>query len=193
MTRARATLRGRWWQAFFQSFRHCHRCGQPLTRRYVREEKCRRHVCGSCGHITYLNPKVVAGLIPVLPDGRIALIRRGIEPALGRWSYPAGFQELGESVEEAAARETLEEAALRVRVTGLVGVYSYPDAGVVTVVFEGRSRARRLASSGHETSEIAAFEPTAIPWRSLAFRSSVEALKDWIAGGPMRRTPRRGL
>ena len=186
MRRSRATLRTRWWRDFLGSIRHCYACGRPLERKYVREEKRRRHVCPGCGRVTYLNPKIVAGLIPVLPNGRIALLRRAIEPALGLWTHPAGFQEMGESVEDAAAREAREEILAEVRVTRLVGVYSYADAGVVTVVFEGRVQGGP-PRAGHEALEVKIFQPDDIPWKALAFRSTVHALRDWIAMSRPRR------
>jgi ADP-ribose pyrophosphatase YjhB (NUDIX family) len=150
------------------------------VRRYVEQEKQRRRVCASCGQITYLNPKVVAGLIPVMPDGRIVLLRRSIEPALGKWTYPAGFQEMGESVREAAIRETREEIGVGVtaRQTPL-GVYSYPEAGVVTIVFAGRVNKGGKPWPAHEAEQVQIFKLGQIPWNSLAFRSTRDALRDW--------------
>src|ERR1044071_4609769 len=138
MPRRKATLRSRWWRAHFASIQFCFRCGHKLKRRYIKEEGTRRHVCSSCGQITYLNPKIVAGIIPVMSDGRLVLLRRNIEPALGRWTYPAGFQEMGESVRTAAEREAMEEIGTTVKLGDLIGIYSYADAGVVTVVYAGR-------------------------------------------------------
>src|SRR5205823_5717630 len=109
MPRRKTTPRSRWWKDHFASIRFCFRCGGKLVHRFVKEEGAKRHVCSSCGQITYMNPKIVAGIIPVMPDGRLVLLRRNIEPALGRWTYPAGFQEMGESVRTGAEREALEE------------------------------------------------------------------------------------
>src|SRR5437870_4707108 len=109
MGRRRATLRGAWWTAQIKAVRKCFACGGALVSRYVPAEKHRRLVCLDCGAITYINPKVVAGMIPVASDGRVALLKRNIEPAMGKWTHPAGFLEIGESVEEAARRETQEE------------------------------------------------------------------------------------
>lgn len=178
-SRLRARLQGAWWRAYFRSIRYCCTCGKKLEKRWIREERAQRHVCGACGRITYLNPKLVAGLIPVARDGRVVLLRRSIEPARGKWSYPAGFQEMGETVEEAAARETREEIGVPVKVGKLVGIYSYPDAGVVTMVFTGRVAKKAIPSASPEALEIAAFKPSQIPWKILAFRSTRDALKDW--------------
>ena len=72
-------------------------------------------MCSKCGEITYINPKVVAGLIPIMPNGNIVLLKRSIEPALGRWTFPAGYMEMKETIEQAAVRETLEEINAKVK------------------------------------------------------------------------------
>ena len=178
--RRRATLRSAWWKAQIGLVRFCFACGGRLAKRYVAVERKRRLVCRACGQITYTNPKVVAGLIPTLPDGRVVLARRDIEPAKGKWTYPAGYQEIGESVAHAAERETWEEIRARVRALRPLGVYSYPDAGVVTIVFVARLKAGQRPSPGEESQEVAVFRPGEIPWRQLAFRSTAHALRDWI-------------
>ena len=70
----------------------------------------------------------MAGAIPVEPDGRIWLLKRGFAPAKGLWTFPGGFVDLGESVEEAARREAREEIGIDLELTGLVGVYSRPSS-----------------------------------------------------------------
>jgi ADP-ribose pyrophosphatase YjhB (NUDIX family) len=157
----------------------CARCGGPLAWRNVAAERCRRRVCRNCGAIAYENPKIVAGVLPEL-DGRIFLSRRAIEPARGAWTFPAGFMELGESVEQAARRETREEICCRVRLTGLQGIYSHPHGGGVTVVYRGRVVGAK-PRAGHETLSVRAFRPSEIPWEKLAFLSVHEALRDWVA------------
>src|SRR5579872_1610300 len=112
----------------------CPACGSALEERLVEAEGRNRLVCNSCGHIHYLNPTVVAGTIPVVGDG-IWLLRRAIEPRYGAWTYPAGFVELGESVEDAAVRETREELNLPVQIRRLLGVYSRPVMTSVVVVY----------------------------------------------------------
>jgi NADH pyrophosphatase NudC (nudix superfamily) len=78
-----------------------------------------RPECPTCGFVQWANPKVAAGVV-AQRDGRILLVRRNHEPMLGRWSFPSGFVDAGEVVEEAAAREA-SEAGVRVRVDGLLG------------------------------------------------------------------------
>src|SRR5947209_18688671 len=87
---------------------YCPACGGDLAEKYIPDELRDRLICVRCQRIHYLNPSIVAGVIPVI-DGRVWLLRRAIEPRYGTWTFPAGFMEMGETVEEAAARETREE------------------------------------------------------------------------------------
>ncbi len=158
--------------------RFCPTCGGPLQERWVSAEGRDRLVCEACRSIFYLNPKVVAGAIP-LRDGQVVLLRRNIEPALGRWTFPAGFVELGESAEQAAIREAREEADLEIGKLSLLNVYSYPGSPVITVVYYAQVIGGGLRAGG-ESQEVALFSPEAIPWEDLAFRSTREALRDWL-------------
>lgn len=136
-----------------------------------------RLVCQACSFIYYLDPKVAACTIPLI-DGKVVLIRRAIEPGHGLWVYPGGFVDRGETVEEAAARETFEEAGLEVRITDLVGVYSYPGSMVVIIVYECEVLGGSLCCD-HESYEVKLYAPEEIPWAELAFPSTRDALRDW--------------
>jgi ADP-ribose pyrophosphatase YjhB (NUDIX family) len=157
--------------------RYCPLCGAALRRAAIPPERKEEAVCPACGFVFYLNPKVVAGTIPA-DDGRVLLLRRGIEPARGRWTFPGGFVDWGETVPGAALRETLEETGLRVELDGLVGVYSYADSPVI-VVYRARVVGGRLAGS-HEGQEVAWLRPDEIPWEHLAFPSTRAALQDFL-------------
>ena len=61
-----------------------------------------RLVCGRCEFIHYQNPKIVAGAVCTWSD-KILLAKRAIEPRKGFWTLPAGYMELGETTEQAAA------------------------------------------------------------------------------------------
>lgn len=94
---------------------------------------------------------------------RILLTRRADN---GQWCLPGGGVETGESVAEACEREVWEETGLRVRVTRLVGVYSYPDqlvvypdgnkAHIVALHFETEILSGALTLSS-ETTEVGYF------------------------------------
>jgi ADP-ribose pyrophosphatase YjhB (NUDIX family) len=158
--------------------RYCMHCGQRLTTAVPEGDNKRRLVCFDCGFVHYINPRPVAGLIPVREDGRLLLVRRAIEPRIGSWVFPGGFMDVGETAEEAAARETLEEANLEVGELVLVGVYTRTGPGVVVMVYEGRALSE--AAAGHETLEIAWFQPEQLPWPELAFDTTNWALRDWM-------------
>jgi len=71
-------------------------------------------------------PIVGVGAV-IIKDGKIALIKRGNEPARGKWTIPGGLVELGESPEKAVVREAKEETGLDVENPGLVDVVSNVD------------------------------------------------------------------
>ncbi|MGD9164972.1 MAG: NUDIX hydrolase, partial [Chromatiales bacterium] len=89
--------------------KYCSQCGDKVEIFIPEGDDRPRHVCPTCGTIHYQNPKVVVGTIPVWED-RVLLCRRAIEPRYGLWTVPAGFMENGETSQQGAARETLEEA-----------------------------------------------------------------------------------
>ena len=162
--------------------RFCLNCGSPLAERLLPTEDRPRLVCDRCGHIAYLNPKLIASAIPER-SGRILLLRRAIEPRYGAWTFPGGFVEIDETPEEAAVRETMEETNVEVRLDGLVGVYSRPvpeGPGIVAMVFRGRATAGK-AQPGREALELAWFKPAQIPWAKLAYETTHWALRDWLA------------
>lgn len=163
--------------------RYCPACGAGVEARTLEDDHRPRLVCPR-GHVTWRNPRVVVGSIPVA-DGRIYLARRAIEPARDLWTYPGGFLEIGESAQEGARRETEEETELLVEIGRLVGVYSRPHAGIVAIVFEAAVVGGRPEPAA-ETSELRAFGPDEIPWGELSFSTVESALRDWVASLPGR-------
>ena len=164
---------------------HCVQCGgllagEPLT-------------CGRCGHVHYLDPKLAACVIFPWEDG-VFLMRRAIEPGYGRWTFPGGYVDRGETVEAAAVREVREEAGCEVALTELLGVYSYPGQTAVIVVFSGRVT-HGAPHALSESLDARSFARDRIPWGDLAFRSTEEALRDWLAveEDPSRRGRSRNL
>jgi len=160
------------------TLRFCPLCGSRLGRAPVPPDQREQAVCGACGFVFYLNPKVVAGTIPE-QDGRVLLTRRSIDPGKGLWTFPGGFVDFGETVTDAAMRETLEETGLTVDLTGLLNVYSYPAAPVI-IVYTARVRSGTLTAC-EENDRLEWVAPDAIPWDALAFPSTREALREWVA------------
>jgi ADP-ribose pyrophosphatase YjhB (NUDIX family) len=158
--------------------RFCPRCATPSPDK----DGDRSLRCDACGLVAYFNPKPVACAIPRDEEGRIVLLRRGFEPGQGLWTFPGGFVDLGESVEDAARREVREELEIDVDLQGLVGVYSRPTDRVVLIVFAAMTRSGERPRTTAEATEVAAFAPEDLPWDALAFWSTERALRDAIAG-----------
>ncbi len=160
------------------AFTFCPKCGHALESRALKASEPPRLVCTSCAFVFYMDPKVAAGTICVV-DGGIVLLRRAIDPEWGKWAFPGGFVDRGESVQDAAVRETLEEVHLRVSVTGILDVYSYTGTDTVLVVYSADVVGGELAT-GEEAEDAKAFPPEQIPWDDLAFESTRAALKDYL-------------
>ncbi|HEY1932073.1 MAG TPA: NUDIX hydrolase [Acetobacteraceae bacterium] len=143
-----------------------------------------RLVCGDCGHIAYENPKVVVGSV-VVADGAVLMCRRAIEPRLGYWTLPAGYLELGETIEEGAMREAQEEAEAGIVLDGILAVFSIARIGQVQVIFRARFADAPVChrAAGPESLEVAMFQWDTIPWDSIAFPSVRWALDAWRAAG----------
>ena len=159
-------------------YRFCPRCAGTLAWRVLKESEPQRLVCQACEFVFYLDPKIAACTICTV-DGGIVLLKRSIEPRLGRWVFPGGFVDRGESVAAAAVRETLEESNLRVTLTGILDVYSFPGSEVVIVVYAAEVVGGVLGV-GDECSDARAFPPETIPWGELAFESTRAALRDYV-------------
>ena len=154
--------------------RFCPRCGRPAEVHFPQ-----RIVCRACGYQLYFNPKPVAAAIPFDADGNLILLRRGFDPGKGRWTFPGGFIDLGESVEAAARREAHEELRIALELGPLVGVYSRAEDRIVMIVF--RATAIGVPETTDEAVEVRAFAPGEIPWDELAFWSTELALRDVLS------------
>ena len=165
------------------AFRFCPRCGAPLERRLLKSTEPERLVCtgANCGFVFYLDPKIAVGTIIDIGSGRLVLCRRAIEPGYGKWVFPGGYVDRGEPLTVAAVREAREECGLEVRLDGLVNIYSYPGRTPVIVVYAASATGGTLAAAD-ECLETAEFDLATIPWDDLAFRSTHDALHDYLAG-----------
>lgn len=159
-------------------YRFCPRCGGALDLRTLRPGEPQRLVCQGCGFVFFLDPKVAAGVIFSL-NGGIVLLQRAIEPRYGRWVFPGGYVDRGESLEAAALREVKEESGLDVRLTRLLGAYSSPGNAVIVIAYAGEVTGGSLRTDD-ESLDIRSFAPAEIPWEQLAFPSTSHALRDYL-------------
>ncbi len=157
----------------------CSACGQAVTLKIPDGEHLERHVCVACGTIHYQNPKIIAGCVPQW-GSKILLCKRAIEPRRGYWTIPAGFMENGEALQDAAARESMEEALANVQIGSLLAIVNVLRAHQVHIVF----RAQLLDTNfgvGPESLEVGLYEEDEIPWPQIAFLSVEFALRRFLA------------
>lgn len=158
--------------------KYCSHCGSSVEHKVPDDDNRKRFVCTSCDTIHYQNPNIVAGTIPV-HEGKILLCKRAIEPRYGYWTLPAGFMENQETTEEAAMRETWEEAAAKVNINGLFTVISVPQIDQVHVYF----RAELINGEfgiGPESLETKLYSEEEIPWDELSFPTVKRTLKQFF-------------
>ncbi len=164
-----------------RAFRFCPRCGHALEHKVLKASEPPRLVCATCEFVFYLDPKIAVGTIIRSSGDRIVLVRRAIEPGYGRWVFPGGYVDRGEPLQTAAIREAREECGLDVRLDGLINIYSYAGRTPVIVAYAATAIGGGLCADD-ECLEAAEVEASAIPWNELAFRSTHDALRDYLAG-----------
>jgi ADP-ribose pyrophosphatase YjhB (NUDIX family) len=157
---------------------YCSACGASVTKKVPAGDNLPRFVCDTCLVVHYHNPKIVAGCIPEW-DGNLLLCRRAIEPKTGLWTFPAGFMEIGESTEQAAVRETREEARAQMEHIRLFAVLSLPHIGQTYLVFRGPMSSPDFGV-GEESLDVQLFSLAAIPWDEIAFPVVKEALRRYV-------------
>jgi ADP-ribose pyrophosphatase YjhB (NUDIX family) len=150
--------------------RFCRQCGGLLEDRFVDAEQRMRLACVQCSAIEYRNPQVLVSTI-VAAGSRVLLCRRADPPAAGRWVLPGGFMEYGETLEEAAARETFEETGVTVapRALRLYAVATLPEINEVYVGFHATVAADTQLVCGFECTEVKFFGEADAPWKEFAY------------------------
>lgn len=157
----------------------CSTCGSArLDFRIPEGDSLPRFVCGDCTTIHYQNPRVVVGCLPVWED-KVLLCKRAIEPRYGLWTLPAGYLENGETVEQGALRETLEEANARVDLGKLYTMISLIHVHQIYMMYLARLTDLDFGP-GTESLEVRLFTEDEIPWESLAFRTIARTLRRYF-------------
>ena len=170
----------------------CSQCGSQVRQKVPPGDNRLRHVCDQCQTIHYQNPRIVAGCLPVWGK-QVLLCRRAIQPRHGLWTLPAGFMENGETVEQAAIRETLEEACARVRDLQLYTLFDLPHINQVYMLFRAELADLDFAA-GEESLEVQLFDEADIPWSELALPTIGRTLEYFFADRladvyPLRNEP----
>ena len=159
---------------------HCKVCGSAVTYRVPDDGDTReRAVCNACHTIHYENPLNVVGTVPVWGN-KVLLCKRNIEPRFGKWTLPAGFMELNETVAQGAARETVEEAGAQFEMQELFTLMNVTRVGQVHFFYRAQLTSDTF-DPGHETQEARLFAEHEIPWDEIAFRTVKETLQHYFA------------
>jgi ADP-ribose pyrophosphatase YjhB (NUDIX family) len=160
--------------------KHCKDCGATVAYQIPTDGDTKeRAICQGCHAVHYENPLNVVGTVPYWGD-KVLLCKRNIEPRWGKWTLPAGFMELSETVAEGAARETVEEAGAQFELEGFFSLVNVARVGQVHMFY----RARLLSDTfnpGFETIEARLFEEHEIPWEELAFKTVKVTLERYFA------------
>ena len=160
----------------------CSQCGHTVSQLVPLGDSRLRYVCDHCQTVHYQNPNIVAGCVPVWGT-QVLLCRRAIEPRKGYWTLPAGFMENGETVENAARRETLEEACAVVENLAIYTLIDVPHINQVHIFYRAVLLGPDFAA-GEESLEVRLFEEADIPWSELAFRTVSRTLECFFADRP---------
>jgi ADP-ribose pyrophosphatase YjhB (NUDIX family) len=160
-------------------YRFCPRCGTGLEIKLAFGQD--RPVCAACGFIYFRDPKVAAAAL-VSIDDKVLLVRRGVPPRRGYWALPAGFVDSGELPDQTAAREVLEETGLHIAVDRLLHIraMSNPEKPGFLMIYRGRLAGGAL-EAGDDVTEVCWFGPDEIPWSELAFESTHDMVRLWLA------------
>jgi NADH pyrophosphatase NudC (nudix superfamily) len=147
----------------------CTQCGAPLERRWVAADNRHRLACTACNAIHYQNPKVLV-VAMVSCESRVLLCRRAHAPSAGLWTAPSGFMEEGETLEQAAARETFEETGVIIDPDNLIlhTIANLPFISEVYVTFRAIVEHTRV-ECGPESLEAVFLSESEIPWETLAY------------------------
>jgi ADP-ribose pyrophosphatase YjhB (NUDIX family) len=158
--------------------KYCSNCGEPTITMAPNGDDRLRDVCSVCKTIHYENPKVVVGCIPQWKD-KVLMCRRAIEPRYGKWTLPAGFLEIGETVIEGAKRETLEEANARVKNLVPYALYNLAFIGQIYFMFIAQLSDPDF-KPGYESLSVGLFKEHEIPWNDIAFKVVEKTLSKYF-------------
>jgi ADP-ribose pyrophosphatase YjhB (NUDIX family) len=164
-----------------KNYRYCPYCAADLVEVFRFDQV--RPVCPACGFVQFQDPKV-AVIALVIHEARVLLVRRGVEPAKGRWALPGGYMDADEMPAVALQREIAEEVGLTIQVDELITIYPMTNGegqsiGIVLAYAASPRGASTITHVGDDVAEAGWFGPTEIP-DALAFESTTTLIGAWL-------------
>ena len=156
----------------------CTACGSATELKIPTDDEQERAVCSHCGLVHYTNPKLVVGCIPEW-KGQVLLCKRNIEPRKGKWTLPAGYLENGESVQQGALRETLEETRARVQIIEPYRLFNIIFVDQIYFMFRANLTSDKFGPTT-ESTEVRLFDEKDIPWDDIAFEVIKQTLEHYF-------------
>ncbi|MBX2999444.1 MAG: NUDIX domain-containing protein [Caldilineaceae bacterium] len=163
-----------------KNYRYCPYCAADLVEIYRFDQI--RPVCPACGFVQFQDPKV-AVIALVIYEERVLLVRRGVEPAKGRWALPGGYMDADEMPAAALQREIAEEVGLTIQLDALIAIYPMTNGegqpiGIVLAYAASPTGLSTIITVGDDVAEAGWFGPTEIP-DDLAFESTTTLIGVW--------------
>ncbi|MCY4148784.1 MAG: NUDIX hydrolase [Gammaproteobacteria bacterium] len=159
--------------------KYCNLCGSRTRIGVPDGDNRERHICQTCGHIQYQNPKVVAGSI-ITHEDQILLCKRAIEPRSGYWTIPAGFLENHETIQQGSIRETWEEARAGITDMHLFQITNLTRIGQIYIIYRSVLADPFTFAPGPESLIVELFDEDRIPWDAMAFRVIKTSLRRFL-------------
>ena len=152
----------------------CSACGSKLKNQVKSGHPVK---CAKCSKTSYLDPKVAVGGAIINSKNELLLVKRNIAPNIGKWSFPSGFVDSGEILEEALIRETMEETGVKINVEKLLGTYSTKDEQIVFIAYLANTKSTKITIN-QEVQEARFFNFANLP--KLAFEHDEEIIEQTI-------------
>jgi ADP-ribose pyrophosphatase YjhB (NUDIX family) len=152
--------------------RYCSSCGGRVSEQLI--EGFRRFVCEHCAETHFANPRIIVACAVCWKD-KVLMGRRALEPALGEWAIPTGYLEMGETLEEGAAREAHEETGivLAPEKLELCSVINMTSIRQVAIIFRIVLDSLPVLKPGSEYLEVAFLANHEVPHSQFAWRQTM--------------------